>query len=39
MISLDLIKNELEDIKYYYSRKDMFDKAFNSVCFKSSKGL
>ena len=31
MISLDLIKNELEDIKYYYSRKDMFDKAFNSV--------
>lgn len=31
MITIDTIKNELEDIKYYYSRREMFDKAFGSV--------
>lgn len=31
MITIEIIKRELEDIRYYYSRRDMFDKAFDSV--------
>ena len=31
MITLQTIKRELENIRYYYARKDIFDKAFDSV--------
>ena len=31
MITLQTIKKELENIRYYYARKDMFNKAFDSV--------
>ena len=31
MITIETIKRELEDIRYYYARRDMFDKAFDSV--------
>ena len=31
MITTETIKRELEDIRYYYARRDMFDKAFDSV--------
>ena len=31
LISLDTIKHELENIRYYYARREMFDKAFDSV--------
>ena len=31
MITTEIIKRELEDIRYYYARRDMFDKAFDSV--------
>lgn len=31
IISIQTIKKELEDIRYYYARRDMFDKAFDSV--------
>ena len=31
MVTLQTIKRELENIRYYYARKDIFDKAFDSV--------
>ena len=31
IISIETIKRELENIRYYYARRDMFDKAFDSV--------
>lgn len=31
MITIQTIKRELENIRYYYARKDMFEKAFDSV--------
>ncbi len=31
MITLEVIRKELEDIRYYYARRDAFDKAFDSV--------
>ena len=31
MITIETIKRELENIRYYYARRDMFDKAFDSV--------
>ena len=31
MITTENIKSELENIRYYYARRDMFDKAFDSV--------
>ena len=31
MITIETIKRELENIRYYYARKDMFEKAFDSV--------
>ena len=31
MITTETIKSELENIRYYYARRDMFDKAFDSV--------
>lgn len=31
MISVETIKKDLEDIRYYYSRREMFAKAFDSV--------
>ena len=31
MLTLTTIRNDLKDIKYYYSRKALFDKAFAST--------
>ncbi len=31
MITIEVIRKELEDIRYYYARRDAFDKAFDSV--------
>ena len=31
MITLQTIKEELSDIRYYYARREMFDKAFDCV--------
>ncbi len=31
MITIETIKKELENIRYYYARRDAFDKAFHSV--------
>ena len=31
MITKETIRRELDDIKYYHSRQEMFDKAFDSV--------
>ena len=31
MISLGEIRKDLKEIRYYYSRKEMFDKAFKEV--------
>ena len=31
MITMETIKRDLEDIRYYHSRQEMFDKAFDSV--------
>lgn len=31
MITMEIIKSELEDIKYYHSRRESFDKAFDAV--------
>ena len=31
MITIETIKRELNDIKYYYARRELFDKAFDSV--------
>ena len=31
MITTENINSELENIRYYYARRDMFDKAFDSV--------
>jgi len=31
MLSLDVIRNDLKDIRYYYARKKMFDEAFAST--------
>lgn len=31
MLTLQMIKEELSDIRYYYARREMFDKAFDCV--------
>lgn len=31
MLSLNQIRNDLKDIRYYYARKDMFDKYFEDT--------
>ena len=31
MITIETIKRELEGIRYYYGRREVFDKAFDSV--------
>ena len=31
MLTLTTIRNDLKDIRYYYSRKEVFDKAENNV--------
>lgn len=31
MLSVSEIREDLKDIKYYYSRKDLFDKAFQTT--------
>ena len=31
MITMETIRRELNDIKYYYARQEQFDRAFDSV--------
>lgn len=31
MVTLQTIKSELSDIRYYYARREMFEKAFDCV--------
>ena len=31
MLTLNQIRNDLKDIRYYYSRKDLFDKSFKDT--------